>query len=565
MNILGINCFSHDTSACLLSEGGPVAFAEEERFLRTKHTKAFPHKAVAYCLEEGGLKVGDVDYVAFTYRPVLDYARAFRDFLRRFPFSIKRFGVQTAVDAMLLYRAYDFKKTYGYRGKLVFVGHHDAHAASGYYPSGFEEAAILSIDRGGDYLSTLLCKGTGDKITAIKTIRNPHSVGSLYTAVTEYLGFTPNSGEGKVMGLAPYGDLECLDEFRKIVRIKPDGGFKLDLSYFRYSATRFQTSEKFHRIFGPPRVPESEMERRYENIARALQEVTEEVALHICQYLYRQAGSKNLCIAGGVGLNSVMNARLFRELPFEDIFIQPSANDAGTALGAALWIEHVVLGRPRKYKMIHPYYGPGYTEEEMLECIRKRKAKHRRVDDPGAYAAQALSQGKIVGWFQGRMEMGPRALGNRSILADVRGKDMKDILNREVKHREGFRPFAPTILEEDGTDYFDDYYPAPFMLLVLPIKKEKQEVIPAVVHVDETGRLQTLDGSANPEYRHLIEKFKELTGVPVVLNTSFNIRGEPIVMTPDDALNCYFFTGLDVLVMGNYVLEKGLEGCPASL
>lgn len=558
MNILGINCFSHDTSACLLCEGEPVAFAEEERFLRTKHTKAFPHKTIAYCLEEGGLNIGDIDYVAFTYRPMLDYARAFGDFLRRFPFSAKRFAVQTAVDAMLLYRAYDFRKTYGYKGKLIFVGHHDAHAASGYYPSGFEEAAILSIDRGGDYLSTLLCKGTGDRITTIKEIRNPHSVGSLYTAVTGYLGFTPNSGEGKVMGLAPYGDLELLDEFRKMVELKPDGDFELDLSYFHYSATRFQTSEKFHRIFGPPRVPESEMERRYENIARALQEVTEETALHICRFLYEQAGSRNLCIAGGVGLNSVMNARLFRELPFEEIFIQPSANDAGTALGAALWVEHMVLGRPRKYTMIHPNYGPGYTEEEMLECIRKRKAKYRTVDDPGAYAAEALAKGKIIGWFQGRMEMGPRALGNRSILADTRRKDMKEILNREVKHREGFRPFAPTILEEEGADYFEDYYPAPFMLLVLPIKKEKQDVIPAVVHVDETGRLQTLDGSANPEYRHLIEKFKELTGVPVVLNTSFNIRGEPIVMTPDDALKCYFFTGIDTLVLGNFVLEKEL-------
>jgi carbamoyltransferase len=556
MNILGINCFSHDTSACLLSEGEPVAFAEEERFLRTKHTKAFPHKAVAYCLEEGSLEIADVDYVAFTYRPVLDYARAFRDFLRRFPLSAKRFAVQTAVDGMLLYRGHEFKKNYGYKGKLIFVGHHDAHAASGYYPSGFEEAAILSIDRGGDYLSTLLCKGTGNRIVTIKKMRNPHSVGSLYTAVTEYLGFTPNSGEGKVMGLAPYGDLELLDEFRKIVELKPDGDFKLDLSYFRYSATRFQTSEKFHRIFGPPRVPESAMERRYENIARALQEVTEEIALHVCRYLYERAGSKNLCIAGGVGLNSVMNERLFRELPFEDIFVQPSANDAGTALGAALWVEHMVLGRPRKYEMVHPYYGPGYTEEEILECIRKRKAKYSIVDDPGAYAAEALARGRIVGWFQGRMEMGPRALGNRSILADVRGKDMKDILNREVKHREGFRPFAPTILEEDGADYFEDYYPAPFMLLVLPIKKEKQDVIPAVVHVDETGRLQTLDRSANPQYRHLIERFKELTGVPIVLNTSFNIRGEPIVMTPDDALNCYFFTGIDTLVIGNCVLEK---------
>lgn len=556
MNILGVNCFSHDTSACLLSGGELVAFAEEERFTRQKHTKGFPENSIAYCLEEGGLKMGDVEYAALTYRPLLDYSRAFRDFLRRFPFSVPRFAVQTAVDAMLLYRPRVLKNKYGFSGKMAFVGHHDAHAASAFYPSSFNEAAILSIDRGGDYLSTILCRGSGNRIETFRKIRNPHSIGSLYTAVTEYLGFTPNSGEGKVMGLAPYGDLDLLDEFKKIVTFTDRGGFKLDLSYFRYKATRFQTSEKFQRIFGPPRVPEGEMTKAHENVARAVQEMTEEIALHMGRYLYEETRAKNLCIGGGVGLNSVMNERLFQELPFEDVWIQPSANDAGTCLGAALWVQHMILGEKARSEMTHPYYGPGYTDEKILESIKKRKVACNRVEDPSAYAAKAIADGKITGWFQGRMEMGPRALGNRSILADPRHPDMKDILNREVKHREGFRPFAPTILEEAGDEYFEDFYPTPFMLLVSPIREEKRKVIPAVTHVDGTGRLQTLDKAMNPEYRRLIEEFEKITGVPIVVNTSFNIRGEPIVMTPDDALNCFFFTGIDTLVIGNYVLEK---------
>jgi len=555
MNVLGVNCFSHDTSACLLSDGDLIAFAEEERFVREKHTKSFPDRCVAYCLEEGGMGIDEVDYVAFTYRPLLDYSRAFVDFVRRFPSSIKRFAVQTVVDAMLLYRPYDFKRRYGYRGKVVCVGHHDAHAASAFYPSGFEEAAVLSIDRGGDYLSTLLAHGKGTVLQEVKKIRNPHSVGSLYTAVTEYLGFRPNSGEGKVMGLAPYGGLDLVEDLREIVRLNPEGDFELDLSYFTYSATRFSTSEKFNRKFGPPRAPESEITERHESVARALQEVTEETALHIGRHLYERTRSPNLCIAGGVALNSVMNQRLLQELPFEDIFIQPAANDAGTCLGAAQWVEHMVLGRPRRFTMEHPFYGPGYTPEQMLECITKRKVKYLQVADRCDYAARAISEGKIVGWFQGRMEMGPRALGNRSILADPRRRDMKDILNREVKHREGFRPFAPSVLEESGADYFDDYYPSPFMLLVPPVKAEMRDVIPAVVHVDGTGRLQSID-AANATYKRLIDRFNQITGVPVVVNTSFNIRGEPIVMTPDDALNCFFFTGLDTLVLGDYVLEK---------
>jgi carbamoyltransferase len=559
MNILGINCFSHDTSACLLTDGRIAAFAEEERFVREKHTKRFPANAIDYCLSEGGVSLGDVEHVAFMYRPLLDYSRALRDFFLTFPFGTKRLAVQTAFDAILAYRAFNFKTKYGYKGDLVFVGHHDAHAASAYYPSGFDEAAVLSIDRGGDYLSTLMCRGKGDRLKRLKIIRNPHSVGALYTAVTEYLGFRANSGEGKVMGLAPYGNLDLLDEFRKIVKLEPAGEFKLDLSYFRWDATSIAVNDKFTRIFGPPREPEGELTARHENIARALQEVTEETALHLAAHLHEMTGSSRLCVGGGVGLNSVMNSRLARELPFEEVYIQPAANDAGTALGAPLWVHHMKLGLPRSCGVPHAYLGPGYTDQQIEDSIKKRKVAYARVGDPARYAAAALAAGKIVGWFQGRMEMGPRALGNRSILADPRGRDMKDRLNHEVKQREGFRPFAPSVLSEAGEDYFGGYRESPFMLLVLPVRQAVKSRIPAVVHVDGTGRLQTLNGSGDlcpDSYRRLVEEFRDLTGVPVVLNTSFNVRGEPIVMSPDDALNCFYATGIDTLVIGDFALEK---------
>ncbi len=554
--ILGINCFSHDTAACLLDGGRIVAFAEEERFVREKHTKNFPDESVRYCLAEAGLSVDDIDFVAFTYRPLLDFSRALLDFARSFPRGFKRLAVQAAFDGLLIYRPRKFRKVHGYTGKMKFIGHHDAHAASAYYPSGFREAAILSIDRGGDYLSTLLAHGEGGRIGGIKKIRNPHSVGALYTAVTEHLGFRPNSGEGKVMGLAPYGGTGMVEEFRKLVRLEPEGDFKLDLSYFQWEATSLRTNDKFSSVFGPARVPESDIAVRHEELARALQEVTEEMALHLGRYLYERTRSPRLCIAGGVGLNSVMNARLLRELPFEDIFIQPAAGDAGAALGAAYWVEHMMLGTPPLYEMQHAFYGPGFTDEEIRQAITRRKVAHRRVEDPCAEAARALSEGKIVGWFQGRMEMGPRALGNRSILADPRGPDMKDKLNREVKHREGFRPFAPSLLPEYGEEYFDGYHDSPFMLLVVPFTEQTRDRVPAVVHVDGTGRLQTLDADSNPLYSRLVEEFHGITGVPLVLNTSFNVRGEPIVLSPDDALNCFFATGIDVLVIGEYLLTK---------
>ncbi|MDI6821935.1 MAG: carbamoyltransferase [Actinomycetota bacterium] len=557
MNILGINCFSHDTSACLLVDGEVIAFAEEERFNKEKHTRAFPYNAIDFCLSEGNTSINDLDYVGFPFKPGLDYWRGFIDFLKGIPLSSRRFAGQTYFDYSLIKKVVDFKKRYGYRNKILFVGHHEAHAASSFYVSPFDKAAILSIDRGGDYLSTLLARGEGNRTEVLKRIKNPHSLGSLYTVVTAYLGFKPNSDEGKVMGLAPYGRPTYLQNFREIVRLNEGGEFKIDLSYFTYHILGgYGVSPKFLKLFGQAREPESEIHERHEDIAWALQKVTEEAALHLANHLHSITGEKNLCVAGGVGLNSVMNAAFLRESPFEHIFIQPAANDAGTSLGCALYIWHMLLGRERNYAMEHAYYGPEFSNDEIERTLENHGVPYSYVENPAKAGAELVARGKIVGWFQGRMEVGPRALGNRSILADPRDPNMKDILNRKVKHRESFRPFAPSVLEEYAEDYFDDYYPSPFMLLVLPIKGDRKGMIPAVCHVDGTGRLQTVTGEENPLYWELINEFKKITGIPLVVNTSFNVRGQPIVMSPQDALECYLSTQLDCLIMGNYLLEK---------
>lgn len=557
MHILGINCFSHDTAASLIKDGEPVAFVEEERFNKEKHTRQFPDLAIEYCLKEAGISIDQVDYVGFPFKPGLDFARGFVDFLKRFPFAALRFAGQTGFDYRLRRKVADFRKRYRYSGKIVFTGHHEAHMASAFFVSPFENAAILSIDRGGDYLSTVLAKGEGNKIEILRQVRNPDSLGSVYTAVTQYLGFKANSDEGKVMGLAPYGRPTYYQDFQEIARLQDDGSFKIDLSYFTYHTKGgYGVSPKFIKRFGPPREPESGMEERYEDIAWALQKVTEDAAVHLAQHLYELTGLNNLCIAGGVGLNSCMNAAIMKETAFEDVFIQAAANDAGTALGATYYIWNEMLGKERNYIQTEVYLGPTYSNEKIKQTLDEHKISYEVVDAPAVTAAELLAQGKIIGWLQGRMEVGPRALGNRSILADPRPAKMKDILNHKVKHREGFRPFAPSVLEENGSEYFDDYYPTPFMLLVLPIKKEKRDKIPAVVHVDGTGRMQTIQREDNPLYWELINEFKKLTGVPVVLNTSFNVRGQPIVMTPEDALKTFLGTQMDYLIMGNYLIRK---------
>ncbi len=555
MHILGINCFSHDTAAALLRDGVPVAFIEEERFNREKHTRAFPDAAIEFCLRQASIAIGDVNVVAFAHRAGIDYARGALDALRRM--APKRLAAQTYVDAMLAKKQRDFARRWGYRGKVVNVGHHVAHAAAAFYPSGFDEAAVLTLDRGGDMLSTTFGVGRGASLQTLKEIRNPDSLGEVYTAVTGWLGFHPNADEGKVMGLAPYGTQRYAPVFRDFIRLHGDGGFSVNLSWFRYQVEGGPLSKRYLDLFGPPRVPESELTPHHEDVAFGVQTVTEEAALHMARALQRMTGSKNLAMAGGVALNSVMNARLLNETPFDRIFIQPAAGDAGNALGAALHVWHSTLGKPREWRMDHAFFGPSYPDGDLRAAFEARGIPFTAVADPPAAAAELLSDSKIVGWFTGAAEVGPRALGARSILADPRKAEMKDIVNAQVKHREGFRPFAPSVLDERGEEFFEGYATNPFMLLVLPIREDKRAVVPAVTHVDGTGRLQSVTRDGNEgRFHRLIEEFDRRTGVPVVLNTSFNLRGEPIVHRPEEAVEDYLNTGMDALLLGPYMAQK---------
>ena len=555
MDILGINCFSHDTAAALVRDGVPVAFIEEERFNREKHTKAFPDAAIEFCLRQGGISITDVDVVVFAHRAGVDYARGLPDAVKRL--APKRLAAQSYVDLMLVKKQRDFARRWGYRGRVANVGHHEAHAAAAFFPSGFDNAAVLTLDRGGDMLSTTFGLGRGSRLQTLKEIRNPDSLGEIYTAVTGWLGFHPNADEGKVMGLAPYGTDRYAPVFRDFVRLHDDGGFNVNLSWFRYQVESGPLSKRYLDLFGQPRVPESEITKHHEDVAFGVQAVTEEAAMHMARALHATTGATNLAMAGGVALNSVMNARLLRETPFERIFIQPAAGDAGNALGAALHIWHVEMGRPREWRMEHAFYGPSYGDADLRAAFQGRAVPFEQVPDPTAAAAELLSESKIVGWFSGAAEVGPRALGARSILADPRKAEMKDIVNAQVKHREGFRPFAPAVLDERGAEYFDDYATNPFMLLVLPIREDKRDVIPAVTHVDGTGRLQSVtpDGNGGAFHR-LISEFEGRTGVPVVLNTSFNLRGEPIVHRPAEAVEDYLNTGMDALLLGPYLARK---------
>jgi len=552
--VLGINCFSHDTSACLLRGGRIVAFVEEERCNRERHTKRFPDSAIAFCLRQAGIGLDQVDLVAFAHRPGLDLARGAMDALRRG--SPKRLAVQAAVDANLTRKELAFRRRWGYRGRIAHVGHHDAHAASAFFASPFDEAAVLTLDRGGDFLSTTLQHGRGSSLRQLVGVRNPDSLGEVYSALTWYLGFLPNADEGKVMGLAPYGRDKLVGELADLVRRTPDGLFRVNLEWFAYQRQGGWLSRRFVERYGPPRVSESEITERHEDIAHALQDVIEETALHVARSLRARTGSRNLCLAGGVALNSVMNTRLLREAGFEEIFIQPAASDAGNALGAALWLWHQRLGRPREEPMRHAFWGPEFPASACEEAVSSRGLAARKVGDAPAEAARLLTESMIVGWYQGRSEVGPRALGARSILADPRQPEMKDIVNSRVKRREAFRPFAPSVLHERGPEWFGGYYPNEFMLLVLPVRRDRQAAIPSVTHVDGSARPQTVTPELNPAFHRLISEFERRTGVPVVLNTSFNLRGEPIVLRPAEAVETFLRSDLDALFLGDLLVEK---------
>jgi carbamoyltransferase len=572
--ILGINAYHPGSSACLIKDGELVAAAEEERFRRLKYWAGFPVEAIKYCLERAGITPYELGHIGISRNPNANLYKKLLFTLRRRP-SFKL--VKAKLTQMLEIR--DAKAEIcarmgadpnALKAEFHNVEHHRAHMASAFFVSPFQEAALLSVDGFGDFVSTMIGRGSGNRIESLDAVNYPHSIGIVYTAVTQWLGFPKFGDEGKVQGLAAYGEPVYLDDLLRVVRLRPRGRFELDLRYFVHWAegvdmTWDETSpilgtvysQKFVDKFGPPRQPGSEISPQHANMAASLQACLEEVEFHIVNYLQGVTGLKALCMAGGVALNSTFNGKVLPNTPFEDIFIQPASSDPGTALGVAYYIYHQILGRPRCFVMKHAYTGPRFTNGRVERVLRQHNLSYEThgFEQMARKAAGLVAEGKVVGWFQGDMEWGPRALGNRSILADPRREDMKDILNARIKHREKFRPFAPTILMESVGDYFDQTYPDPFMLKVYNVLEHKRGQIPAVTHKDGTGRLQTLEQDQNPIYWQLIKEFEGITGVPVVLNTSFN-ENEPIVCGPEEAVDCFLRTKMDVLAIGDYLIQK---------
>lgn len=550
----------HDAAASLLCDGRVVCAVAEERFARKKHVGDFPRQAIESCLQAGNLRPTDLDHVAFFYKPWLGVGRRVLHALRHLPHA--RDLLERRGGGWLRFRNAEaaFRQEVGLDGRgpcFHFVEHHLAHAASTFFLSPFEEAAILSVDGAGEWATTLLAWGQGRRIRKLEEVYYPHSLGNLYSAFTQYLGFRPNSGEGKVMGLAAYGDPDrYAEEFRRIVRLVPDGGFEIDLSYFQHHLGKERRySDRVIEVFGPPRVPESEMTPRFADIAAALQRRLEEAVVHLARRLQKRTGLRKLCMAGGVALNGVANGRILRETDFDEIFVQPAASDDGTSLGAALFVWCCALDRERPEPMIHASLGPEFSPARCREALRAAGLSYE-TRDVVRRTAELLAAGKIVGWFHGRAEFGPRALGNRSILADPRPAWMKDVLNARVKRRESFRPFAPAVLAERRDDYFDGGHLSPFMLLVENVRPGRRGELGAVTHVDGTARVQDVTREANPLFYELIGEFGRITGTPVVLNTSFNVRGEPIVNTPEEAIAGFLSMDMDALFLEGHLVEK---------
>jgi carbamoyltransferase len=577
MVILGINAYHGDASAAIVVDGALVAAVEEERFTRVKHTAGFPAHAVRYCLQAAGVTIREVDHIAIPRNPrarlvqKLLYAVKLPKFALERVRVLGRFGrIKEALAQALEVDPKAIKATF-HR-----VEHHLAHLASSFFVSPFERAAVLSLDGLGDFASGMWGIGEGNRITVWGSVPFPHSVGMYYTAVTQFLGFWKYGDEYKVMGLSAYGEPEFLEEFRQMLRVNDGMGYEMDLRYFRHhtdgptmtwEAGEPQLgqlfSDAFVRRFGDPHPPRTPVGRREENLAASLQARLEEVVLHQINALYRLVAERTkqptnaLAYAGGVAFNCVANGKIFDATPFEHLYIQPAAGDAGLAIGAAFYVWHQVLGYPRKFVMEHAYWGPEFSDAEIRRALERHGLAYRQLDREMLVreTAKRIAEGKVIGWFQGRMEWGPRALGNRSIVVDPRRPEMKDILNKRVKHREPFRPFAPSVLEEYTGEYYEHSYPSPFMLLAYKVRPEKRDEIPAPTHVDGTGRLQTVSQKTNPLYWQLIDAFRQLTGVPVVLNTSFN-ENEPIVCTPDEAIDCFLRTHMDVLAIGSFLVER---------
>ncbi len=586
MNILGISAFYHDSAACLVRDGEIVAAAQEERFTRKKHDYSFPAQAVKYCLKQGGIAAGALDYVCFYDKPFIKFERILETYLTYAPLGIRSFmmAIPLWIKQKLWMKEF-IKKQLGFEGAILFPEHHESHAASAFFASPFQKAAFLTIDGVGEWTTTSYGVGENNQISIMEEMHFPHSLGLLYSAFTYYTGFKVNSGEYKVMGLAPYGRPVYKDLIlTELMDLKEDGSFKLNMKYFNYCAGLTMTSAKFHRLFGgPPRRPESMVTQRDMDLARSVQEVTEEVMLRMARHIHRRTGQKNLCLAGGVALNCVGNGKILREGPFENIWIQPAAGDAGGALGAALFAWYQYLDNERRADGAHDFmrgsfWGPEFTNEDIRLYLQQNEIPGEELssEELPERVADLIAAEKTIGWFQGRMEFGPRALGARSIIGDARSPRMQETMNLKIKFRESFRPFAPTVLRERVSDYFDLDGESPYMLLVAPVKESirremtaqeqsyfgleqlhvVRSVIPAVTHVDYSARVQTVAEEINPVYYKMIKAFERKYGCPVIINTSFNVRGEPIVCTPEDAYLCFMRTNMDYLVLGNYLLSK---------
>ena len=594
MITLGISAFYHDSAAALVKDGTVIAAAQEERFSRKKGDADFPSLAAAYCLDEAGIDLSEVDYVGFYDKPLLTFDRLLETYLSYTPRGFGSFvkAIPVWVREKLLQKRTIYKELNNLgRGqfdeeRILFDFHHHSHAASAFYPSPFDEAAVLVVDGVGEWATTSMGVGSGTQLDLVKEIRFPHSLGMLYSAFTYYLGFKVNDGEYKVMGLAPYGEPKYVREiYDNLVDLKPDGSFHLNMDCFNYCTGLTMTNGRFDDVFGaPPRNPAAPLSQRDMDLARSVQVVTEDIMLTLCRQLHQDTGKKNLCIAGGVGLNCVANGRILREGPFDNVWIQPAAGDAGGSVGVALAICHTVGETPRtaganqRDGMNGAYLGPSYDSDAARRVLDAHGARYEELSDDALYptVAATLADEGIVGWFQGRMEFGPRALGNRSILGDARSPKMQRTLNLKIKYRESFRPFAPAVLAEDVGDYFDLDRESPYMLIVADVNDDRRVAmngngtqpqgldllnmvrsdIPAITHVDYSARIQTVHAETNPPFHRLLEEFKTRTGYGVLVNTSFNVRDEPIVCSPEDAYRCFMGTEMDLLVLGNLVLRK---------
>jgi carbamoyltransferase len=559
--ILGISCYYHDSAAVLLKDGEIIFAAQEERYTRKKHDDSFPINVINHAMEEAGITINDINAIGFYEKPFLKFFdRLMQTYFKVWPRGI--FSYYRAMQEWMtkkLWIPQNIQKELKYKGDIFFTSHHESHAASAFYSSGFSDAAIITVDGVGEWATATVGYGKGKECELMQEIHFPHSLGLLYSAITYYLGFKVNSAEYKVMGLAPYGEAKYKDKIYQLIDIKEDGSFRLNMKYFNYEYGLTMTGGAIEKLFkNPKRKPESPLEQFHKDIAKSLQEVTEEIMLRIAKHAKKLCPSDNLCLAGGVALNCVANGKIARSGIFENIFIQPASGDAGGALGVAQAIWHREFDGERTKKMDHVYYGTSYTNEEIEETLKSQGIPYEKFNETDLIekVAELMKGTNVIGWFQGRMEFGPRALGNRSILADARNKENWKKVNLKIKFREDFRPFAPTVLAEKASEYFDLDRESSYMLLVADVKEDKREKIPAVTHVDGSARIQTISRDQNPLYHSLLKKFEEKTGCSVVINTSFNVRGEPIVESPENALNCFLHTQMDYLVMGNCLVSK---------